>query len=125
MSDDYFKYLANLTNEISKRTGKLEQMMEALLNLNISFQDKEKMKNIITYMDKINKSQQPSNTKQPSTQQPPNSKQPTNTQKSKSPGDTTKKNQTTSELTGDFIYDIFNSPAMQSFIKEHFNRKKS
>ncbi len=104
MSDDYFKHLTDLTSEISRRTGQLEEMMRALVNLNLSIHDKEKLKKMITHMATFNKPQ-PQQAAKPSA------------------GASVAKPAST-EQHGDSIYDLFNSPAMMSVIKEHYGKKK-
>lgn len=105
MSDDYFKNLTDLTSEISRRTGQLDEMVRALLNLNLSIQDKDKLKKMITHMATFNKPQQPKPAAKPSA------------------GASVAKPAST-EQQGDSIYDLFNSPAMMSVIKEHYGKKK-
>jgi hypothetical protein len=97
MSNDYFTELAKLASDLSKRTSQLDEMMQALYNVNLSIGDRDKMMKLINHMAKFNK---------------PKPNKPTTS----TPNANDKK--------GDFMYDLFNSPAMMSIIKEHYSKKK-
>jgi hypothetical protein len=104
MSDDYFAELAKLASDLSKKTSQLDEMMQALYNVNASVGDREKLMKLINHMAKFNKQKPESfQTGAPSN---PSTSAPKVGEK------------------GDFMYDLFNSPAMMSIIKEHFNKKK-
>jgi hypothetical protein len=90
-----------------KRTSQLDEMMQALYNVNASIGDQDKLMKLINHMAKFNK-QKPN---EPQTATPPKNPNPSTS----APNSGTK---------GDFMYDLFNSPAMMSIIKEHFNKKK-
>ncbi|MCH5583615.1 hypothetical protein MK805_01340 [Shimazuella sp. AN120528] len=114
MSDDYFAELAKLASDLSKKTSQLDEMMQAIYNVNASFGDREKLMKLINHMAKFNKPK------------PDASK--TDTPKTDTPKTATPSNPSTSAPNagpkGDFMYDLFNSPAMMSIIKEHYNKKK-
>lgn len=106
MSDDYFADLAKLASDLSKKTSQLDEMMQALYNVNASVGDRDKLMKLINHMAKFNKPKpEPSQTATPTPSKPSTS----------APN---------SGAKGDFMYDLFNSPAMMSIIKEHFNKKK-
>ncbi|WP_028778714.1 hypothetical protein [Shimazuella kribbensis] len=105
MSDDYFAELAKLANDLSKRTSQLDEMMQALYNVNLSIGDRDKMMKLINHMAKFNK---------PKPNAPP----------SATPSGPSTSTPNTNSQKGDFMYDLFNSPAMMSIIKEHYSKKK-
>jgi hypothetical protein len=100
MRDDFFAELTKLASELSKRASQLDEIMQALHNINLSVGDRKKMQELINHMAKFNKSTTPS----PVSQQTGAS---------------------SSERKGDFFYDLFNSPAMLNIIKEHYSKKKN
>jgi hypothetical protein len=109
MSNDYFDELAKLASDLSKKTSQLDEMMQALYNINLSIGDRDKMKKLINHMAKFNKPKPNTNT--PSSNAPAPSNTPESTTK-----DAGQK---------DFMYELFNSPAMMSIIKEHYKKKKN
>lgn len=112
MSDDYFAELAKLASDLSKKTSQLDEMMQALYNVNASVGDRDKLMKLINHMAKFNK---PKPEKLPEKlPEKPQTATPSNPSTS-APN---------SGAKGDFMYDLFNSPAMMSIIKEHFNKKK-
>ncbi|MXQ54377.1 hypothetical protein [Shimazuella alba] len=108
MSNDYFEELAKLASDLSKRTSQLDEMMQALYNVNLSIGDQDKLMKLINHMAKFNK-------------QKPNESKPSN---ATSPPSPTTSTPAINEQKGDFMYDLFNSPAMMSIIKEHYGKKK-
>jgi hypothetical protein len=105
MSNDYFAELAKLASDLSKRTSQLDEMMQALYNVNLSIGDRDKMMKLINHMAKFNKPK-------------PNAPQST------TPNKPTTSTPNANDKKGDFMYDLFNSPAMMSIIKEHYSKKK-
>lgn len=103
MRDDFFAELTKLASELSKKASQLDEIMQVLQNINLSVGDHDKMQKLINHMAKFNKP------------------------KSTAPSPVSKSKQTTSsagEPKGDFLYDLFNSPAMLAIIKEHYSKKK-
>lgn len=124
MSDDYFAELAKLASDLSKKTSQLDEMMQALYNVNASVGDRDKLMKLINHMAKFNKPKP----EKPQTTTPQTTTPQTATPQTAIPQTATPSNPSTSApnsgAKGDFMYDLFNSPAMMSIIKEHFNKKK-
>jgi len=111
MSNDYFAELAKLASDLSKRTSQLDEMMQALYNINLSIGDQDKMMKLINHMAKFNKPK-------------PNAPSPNTSVPSPSVPSSAPKTGSTDAGQKDFMYELFNSPAMMAIIKEHYNKKK-
>jgi hypothetical protein len=118
LSNEYFEQLAKLATDLSRRTRQLDEMMQALYNVNSSIQDKTELKKMINLLSKFNKPKPAPN--------PPTKSLEKSPKKSlaKPPENKPIVPPLTSEQKDDFMYHLFNSPAMMSVIKEHYNKKK-
>lgn len=100
MRDDFFAELTKLASELSKKASQLDEIMQVLQNINLSVSDRKNMQKLINHIAKFNKPK--------SSAPPPVSKQTT---------------PSANKPKGDFLYDLFNSPAMLAIIKEHYSKK--
>ncbi|TCS94940.1 hypothetical protein [Hazenella coriacea] len=102
----YIDQVRKFTNEISKRSNQVDQLMQAMNSLNFAFKDQEGLKKLIESLAKLNESQQKKASPPPSTGKTGGGNSPA-----------------TPKLTGDSFYDLFNSPAMKEIVKEVFKSK--
>ncbi|SEM72236.1 hypothetical protein [Lihuaxuella thermophila] len=100
-----WEQLRGLVNQFSSRFGQVDELMQAIHSLSFAVKDKEKLKELISALAKLNQSQL----------------KKTSPAKSNS-GKTN--NQSTPNLTGDSFYDLLNSPAMSEIVKEVMKKKK-
>ncbi|MFC7441348.1 hypothetical protein [Laceyella putida] len=100
-STDYWSKIQKWTNQLSKTTNHLDDLIHAMQSLNLAAKDKDALKEIISSLAKMNKAP---------TQKKSNA---TESQAKKEPS-----------LTGDVFYDVFNSPAMRDIVQTVMKKKK-
>lgn len=102
----YIDQVRNFTNEISKRSNQVDQLMQAMNSLNFAFKNPDGFKKLIESLAKLNETQQKKAAPPPSSGKADGGNAPA-----------------APKLTGDSFYDLFNSPAMREIVKEMFKSK--
>lgn len=108
--------LRGLVNQFSTRVGQVDELMQAIHSLSFAVKNKDKLKELISALSKLNQSQLNKNTTPKS-----NPGQEKNTTPKGNPGKGNDKS--APNLTGDSFYDLFNSPAMTEIVREVMKKK--
>jgi hypothetical protein len=109
--------LRGLVNQFSTRAGQADELMQAINSLSFAVKNKDKLKELISALSKLNQSQLKKNTTPKS-----NPGQEKNTTPKSNSGQG--KDKSAPNLTGDNFYDLVNSPAMTEIVREVMKTKK-
>lgn len=100
-SPDYWSEIQKWVNQLSKSTNHLDELVQAMQSLHLVTKDKQALKELISSLAKMNKIQ--------TGKKPPAAGAQANKELN---------------LTGNGIYDIFNSPAMRDIVQSVMKQKK-
>jgi hypothetical protein len=122
--------LQEWSNTISHRTGQMDELFQAFQSLASAVKNKDALKEIIGYLAKLNQTQQSqkqtqqsqNQTQQSQKQTPSSAQNKEGSQSSSSAGEPDKKSDFTP--SGDFLYDLFNSPGMANIVKEVMKKRQ-
>jgi hypothetical protein len=122
--------LQEWSNTISHRTGQMDELFQAFQSLASAVKNKDALKEIIGYLAKQNQTQQSqkqtqqsqNQTQQSQKQTPSSAQNKEGSQSSSSAGEPDKKSDFTP--SGDFLYDLFNSPGMANIVKEVMKKRQ-
>jgi hypothetical protein len=136
--------LQEWSNTISHRTGQMDELFQAFQSLASAVKNKDALKEIIGYLAKLNQTQQSQKqtqqsqnqtqqsqkqtqqsqkqTQQSQKQTPSSAQNKEGSQSSSSAGEPDKKSDFTP--SGDFLYDLFNSPGMANIVKEVMKKRQ-
>jgi hypothetical protein len=119
---DYWTQIQKWAGNLSKTTNNMENLLHALQSLNTVIKDKGALMKILQSLANLNQTQTQKNTNSQGGNSGSNKNGAAKNQikqGSKSSND----NGADNNLTGDSLYDVFNSPAMRDIVKEVMKQK--
>jgi len=118
---DYWTQIQKWAGNLSKTTNNLENLLHAFQSLNTAIKDKGALMKILQSLANLNQTQTQKNTNSQGDSGSNKNGAAKNQikQGSKSSND----NRADNNLTGDSLYDVFNSPAMRDIVKEVMKQK--
>ncbi|MBA4541713.1 MULTISPECIES: hypothetical protein [Thermoactinomyces] len=120
---DYWTQIHKWVGNLSKTTMNVEEILHALHSLNTALSDKGAFMKMIQSLANLNRTQTQKSTNSQGGNAGSNKNNVTKTPAKQGQNSNDNKMESGQNLTGDSLYDIFNSPAMREIVREVMKQK--